>query len=141
MKILPIGQLVKANPIQTQFKPNQTQSKPIQSQSQYLTYPQRPALLALRSFSEGGSRAEGAKIKHAAATAEAAKLLPWLDCVGCYLVFLSASPPYSSNFQPEGRTAAANAIFKMSPTIKGYNPSSNTLLTPGKQDSQTRPKA
>ena len=106
---------------ETAFRPQK--NKPKQTQSQYLTYPQR------------------AKIKHAVATAEAAKLLPWLDCVGCYLFFLSTSPPYSSNFQPEGRTAAANVIFKMSPTIKGYNPSSNTLLTPGKQDSQSRPKA
>ena len=40
----------KTKPIQTQFKPKQTQ---------FYIPPGEPALLALRSFSEGGSAAEG----------------------------------------------------------------------------------
>jgi len=51
---------------ETVFRPQK--NKPKQTQSQNPIYPQR------------------AKIKHAVATAEAAKLLPWLDCVVCLRV-------------------------------------------------------
>ena len=55
---------MKTNPIQTQFEPikanfnaYQTQFKP--KQTQFHLPPGEPALLALCSFSEGGSAAEG----------------------------------------------------------------------------------
>jgi len=39
MKILPIGNLVKTKPIQSQFKPNQTQYKPKTNPKQTQTNP------------------------------------------------------------------------------------------------------
>ena len=41
MKILPIGHLVKTNPIQTQLKPISMPNKPKQSQFQYLSNPNK----------------------------------------------------------------------------------------------------
>ncbi len=58
-----------------------------QTQSQYLTYPQR------------------AKIKHAVATAEAAKLLPWLDYVVCLRVSGSLTTKKHKPFCPKRRNS------------------------------------
>ncbi len=66
---------------------NKANSKPIQTQSQYLTYPQR------------------AKIKHAVATAEAAKLLPWLDYVVCLRVSGSLTTKKHKPFCPKRRNS------------------------------------
>ncbi len=62
-------------------------NKPKQTQSQYLTYPQR------------------AKIKHAVATAEAAKLLPWLDYVVCLRVSGSLTTKKHKPFCPKRRNS------------------------------------
>ena len=47
MKILPIGHLVKTNPIQTQLKPISMPNKPKQSQFQYLSNPNKPKFRTL----------------------------------------------------------------------------------------------
>ncbi len=62
-------------------------NKPKQTQSQYLTYPQR------------------AKIKHAVATAEAAKLLPWLDYVACLRVSGSLTTKKHKRFCPKRKNS------------------------------------
>ena len=64
------------------------ENKPNQTQSQYLTYPQR------------------AKIKHAVATAEAAKLLPWLDCVVCLRVSGSLTNKKHKSFCPKRKNSS-----------------------------------
>ena len=62
-------------------------NKPNQTQSQNPIYPQR------------------AKIKHAVATAEAAKLLPWLDCVVCLRVSGSLTTKKHKPFCPKRRNS------------------------------------
>ena len=82
----------KTNPIQTQSKPvlsavEWANFNAYQTQSQNPIYPQR------------------AKIKHSVATAEAAKLLPWLDCVVCLRVSGSLTTKKHKPFCPKRRNS------------------------------------